>query len=64
MKKNFAYSADFDEITESLFREASYLGQGNNGVVYELPGKKAIKIFLRKKVCIDEGNILVKNQWV
>lgn len=60
MKKNFAYSADFDEDTEKLFREASYLGEGHNGVVYELPNKKAIKIFLRKKVCNDEGNILAK----
>ncbi len=58
MKKKFAYSADFDESTEKLFREANYLGQGNNGVVYELPNKKAIKIFLRKKVCTDEGTIL------
>jgi len=60
MKKNFAYSADFDENTEELFREANYLGQGHNGVVYELPNKKAIKIFLRKKVCNDEGSILSK----
>lgn len=60
MKKNFAYSVDFDESTEKLFREADYLGQGNNGIVYELPDKKAIKIFLRKKVCKDEGNILTK----
>lgn len=60
MRKNFAYSADFDEDTEKLFREASYLGEGHNGVVYELPNKKAIKIFLRKKVCNDEGNILAK----
>ena len=58
MKKNFAYSVDFDEKTEKLFREAEYLGQGNNGIVYELPGKKAIKIFLSKKVCDDEGSIL------
>lgn len=60
MKKNFAYSADFDEYTEKLFREAKYLGEGHNGVVYELPNKKAIKIFLRKKVCNDEGSILAK----
>ncbi|AGX44999.1 hypothetical protein [Clostridium saccharobutylicum] len=60
MKKNFAYSADFDEITEKLFREANYLGQGNNGVVYELPNKKVIKIFLKQKVCNDEGSILAK----
>jgi predicted Ser/Thr protein kinase len=60
MKKNFAYSADFDEATEKLFREANYLGEGNNGVVYELPNRKAIKIFLRKKVCNDEGSILAR----
>lgn len=60
MKKNFAYSVDFDESTEKLFREADYLGQGNNGIVYELPDKKAIKIFLRKKVCKDESSILTK----
>lgn len=60
MKKNFAYSADFDEATEKSFREANYLGQGNNGVVYELPNRKAIKIFLRKKVCNDEGSILAR----
>lgn len=60
MKKSFAYSADFDENTEKLFREAIYLGQGHNGIVYELPDKKAIKIFLKNKVCNDEGNILSK----
>lgn len=62
MKKNFAYSADFDEKTEKLFREATYLGQGNNGVVYKLPGNKVIKIFLSPKVCNDEGSILAKTK--
>lgn len=60
MKKNFGYSADFDDSTEMLFREATYLGQGNNGIVYELPEKKAIKIFLTQKVCNDESSILLK----
>ncbi|WP_294404359.1 protein kinase [uncultured Clostridium sp.] len=60
MKKNFGYSVDFDEKTESLFKEAKYLGQGNNGIVYELPDNKAVKIFLSKKVCNDEGSILLK----
>lgn len=60
MKKNFGYSADFDEKTEILFKEATYLGQGNNGIVYELPGNKAVKIFLSKKVCNDEGSILAR----
>ena len=60
MKKNFAYSVDFDENTEKLFKEAVYLGQGNNGIVFELPDNKAVKIFLSKKVCNDEGSILSK----
>lgn len=62
MKKSFAYSADFDEDTEILFREATYLGQGNNGIVYKLPGNKVIKLFLSPKVCNDEGSILVKTK--
>ena len=61
MKKNFGYSTDFDKNTEKLFRSAIYLGQGNNGIVYELPEDKVIKIFLRKKVCDDEGAILFKS---
>lgn len=60
MKRNFAYSANFDEKTEELFRQAEYLGQGNNGIVYELPDNKVIKIFLTKKVCNDEGKILFR----
>ena len=60
MKKNFGYSVDFDEKTENLFKEAKYLGQGNNGIVYELPDNKAVKIFLSKKVCNDEGSILLR----
>lgn len=60
MKKNFAYSADFDEYTEKLFREAKYLGEGNNGVVYELPNKKAIKIFLRKRYVMMRAVFLLK----
>lgn len=60
MKRNFAYSANFDEKTEVLFRQAEYLGQGNNGIVYELPDNKVIKIFLKKKVCNDEGKILFR----
>ncbi|WP_252247411.1 MULTISPECIES: protein kinase [unclassified Clostridium] len=60
MKRNFAYSADFDEKTEKLFKEGKYLGQGNNGIVYELPGNKVVKIFLTQKVCKDEGGILYR----
>ena len=42
MKKYHCYSGDFDEKTEKLFREAEFLGQGNNGVVYSLPENKVI----------------------
>lgn len=60
MKKYHCYSGDFDEKTEKLFREAEFLGQGNNGVVYSLPENKVIKLFVEKKVCRDEGYILFK----
>ena len=60
MKKYHCYSGNFDEKTEKLFREAEFLGQGNNGVVYSLPENKVIKLFVEKKVCRDEGYILFK----
>lgn len=60
MKRNFDYSVSFDDKTEALFKKAEYLGQGNNGIVYELPGNKVIKIFLSEKVCEDESSILLK----
>lgn len=62
MKSNYAYSACFDRKTEKLFKKAKYLGQGNNGIVYELPNNKVIKIFLKEKVCKSEGNILKKTR--
>lgn len=62
MKKNYAYSTDFDEKVEKLFRKAEYLGQGNNGIVFELPDNKIIKIFLNSKVCNDESSILIKTK--
>ena len=45
MARTYAYSADFDKEVEGLFREAQLLGEGHNGIVYEVPGNKAIKIF-------------------
>ncbi len=60
MKKYHCYSADFDKKTEELFRNAEFLGQGNNGVVYKLPEHKIIKIFVEEKVCLDESYVLVK----
>lgn len=62
MKKNHCYSAEFDDKTEALFREAVFLGQGNNGIVYKLPENKVIKIFVEEKVCNDESFILSKTK--
>lgn len=58
MVRTYAYSADFDRETEKLFRKAVLLGEGHNGIVYELPENKAIKIFQESKVCREEAEIL------
>ncbi|WP_411170041.1 protein kinase [Clostridium sp. MB05] len=60
MARTYAYSADFDAETEELFKGAVFLGEGHNGIVYELPGNKAIKIFQEVKCCKEEGDILKK----
>ena len=62
MKKKYAYSVDFNEKVEKLFKKAEYLGQGNNGIVFELPENKVIKIFSDSKVCNDESGILIKTK--
>lgn len=60
MVRTYAYSADFDKKTEALFRNAVFLGEGHNGIVYELPEKKAVKIFQESKCCREEWEILKK----
>ncbi|MDV4151854.1 protein kinase [Clostridium sp. AL.422] len=60
MPRTYCYSADFDDETEKLFKEAVFLGEGHNGIVYELPSNKAIKIFQDAKCCKEEGEILKK----
>lgn len=62
MKKYHCYSACFDEKTEELFKDAVFLGQGNNGVVYSLPEHKVIKIFVKEEVCKDEAIALLKGE--
>lgn len=62
MPRTYCYSADFDSKTEKLFRKAKFLGEGHNGIVYEVPGGKALKIFQEKKVCKDEVTILLRVQ--
>ena len=58
MPRTYSYSADFDAETEELFKEAVFLGEGHNGIVYELPDNKAIKIFQEAKCCKEEGETL------
>lgn len=58
MPRTYSYSADFDSETEELFKSATFLGEGHNGIVYSLPGDKAIKIFKEIKCCKEEGEIL------
>ena len=60
MARTYAYSADFDMDIESLFKDAKLLGEGHNGIVYEVPGNRAIKIFTDKNVCKSEADILYK----
>ena len=60
MARTYAYSADFDKDIESLFKEAKLLGEGHNGIVYEVPGNRAIKIFTDKNVCKSEADILYR----
>ncbi|MGL4774314.1 MAG: protein kinase [Clostridium sp.] len=60
MKKTHGYSVDIDEKTEILFRHGELLGEGNNGLVYRLPGNLLIKIFYEEKICKDESSILLK----
>lgn len=60
MPRTYSYSADFDTETEELFKNATFLGEGHNGIVYSLPGGKAVKIFKENKCCKEEGEILKK----
>ena len=60
MPRTYCYCANFDAKTEQLFRDAKYLGEGHNGIVYEVPGNKALKIFQQKQICKEEADILMK----
>lgn len=60
MARTYAYSADFDKDIETLFKDAKLLGEGHNGIVYEVPGNRAIKIFTDKNVCKSEAEILYR----
>lgn len=63
MARTYEYSVDFDKETEELFKKATFLGEGHNGIVYRLPGNKIVKIFREENCCRQEWEILkrVKN---
>jgi len=60
MSKKYDLSLVLDEETEKMLRDGEYLGEGNNGIVFLLPGRKIIKIFYDKKTCLKEALILKK----
>ena len=60
MVRYYQYSANFDKNTEELFKNAKFLGEGHNGIVYSLPENKAIKIFQDKNICREELQILLR----
>ena len=60
MPRSYSYSAEFDDETEKLLRNAEFLGEGHNGIVFDLPGDRILKIFTEDKCCKEEGETLRK----
>lgn len=60
MPRSYSYSAEFDNETEKLLRNAEFLGEGHNGIVFDLPGDKILKIFTEDKCCKEEAETLRK----
>lgn len=58
MPRTYAYSANFDSETERLLKGAEFLGEGHNGIVFEIPEEKVLKIFTEDKCCKEEGETL------
>lgn len=58
MPRTYSYSANFDKETERLLRNAEFLGEGHNGIVFDLPEEKVLKIFTEEKCCKEEGETL------
>ncbi|EJO5347529.1 protein kinase [Clostridium botulinum] len=54
------YYIELNNKVEKMLRKGDFLGKGHNGIVYLLPGKKALKIFKEKNVCKKERQILQK----
>lgn len=63
MHKASNYYIDLDSRIEKLLRNAEFLGQGHNGIVFLLPSKQILKIFKDKKICEKEYNILKKTKY-
>ncbi|MPQ44363.1 hypothetical protein [Clostridium tarantellae] len=62
MSKNFDYSANLSSALEKKLRNAKYLGEGHNGIVFILDNKKVIKFFKKVEVWKDESYILKKSR--
>lgn len=58
MSKNFDYSLDIPKSLERELRNAKYIGQGHNGIIFMLSGKKIVKFFRKITAWEDESYIL------
>lgn len=60
MTRRNGYKIQWDNSIEAMLKDSTFLGVGNNGIVYLLPDNKVLKIFSTQKVCHDECSILLK----
>ncbi len=58
--KNFDYSLDMPKSLEKELRNAKYIGQGHNGIIFMLSNKKIVKFFRKIKAWEDESYILMR----
>ena len=56
--KNFDYSLDIPKSLEKELRNAKYIGQGHNGIIFMLSDKKIVKFFRKITAWEDESDIL------
>ena len=52
--KNFDYSLDIPKSLEKQLRNAKYIGQGHNGIIFMLSDKKIVKFFRKITAWEDE----------
>lgn len=56
--RNFDYSLDIPKSLEKELRNAKYIGQGHNGIIFMLSDKKIVKFFRKITAWEDESDIL------